>query len=749
MQISTNDPAAITLLTDQYQVIRKQTIELCRLLEIEDFAIQSMADVSPPKWHLAHTTWFFENFLLSRFSKDYNVFHPQFHFLFNSYYESVGKFHLRQNRGLLSRPTIEEITSYRAEIDHRILELLEKASLQDRLSIDPILTIGLHHEQQHQELLITDIKYNFFCNPLKPAYRVTDQAATDRCSACEWKAIQGGVHFIGCEGKEFSYDNEKPRHKIYIDDFELASRLVSNKEYLAFIEDRGYEKPELWLSDGWKDIKFSGRKSPIYWEQKDGSWMQFTTSGMVPLALEEPVCHVSFYEAAAYARWAGYRLPTEYEWEVAAQTGQLEKGNFIESGRLHPRIATEGIDQLFGDAWEWTQSPYTPYPGYRAPFTAIGEYNGKFMCNQQVLRGGSCFTSATHIRPSYRNFFYPSACWQCTGIRLAREKKKKWLSGPLSTTEIFLHDVVEGLRQMPKTLSSKYFYDKKGSELFDSICQQPEYYLTRTEEKLLQQAAQDLKATIPDPSSIIEFGSGNCEKMGYLLEQIPQIKTVVPIDISKEFIRETAQKLKQRFAQLNVHPIAADFLKLKSLPAHQDLRGKFPIIFFPGSTIGNFEPQLRIATLQSMANLVKPRGALLIGVDLVKDAKILEAAYNDQAGVTAAFNRNLIKRINLELNGNFPVDEFAHRAFFNAEEGRMEMHLVCLKKTKIKIGSETFFFEQQESIHTENSYKFDLKAFADTVALAGFTLSQYWTDSKGYFGLLYFTFTQNEDDRYE
>lgn len=739
MQVLIQGQETSNSLADQYQTIRQQTFDLCRHLEIEDYAVQGMVDVSPPKWHLAHTTWFFENFLLSQFIKDYVCFHPQYNFLFNSYYESVGKFHIRQNRGLLSRPTTHEIFSYRLEIDHQVISLLEKASLQDRITIDSILTIGMHHEQQHQELLLTDIKYNFFCNPLKPVFRKMEHAVQETCPSLEWKTIQGGIYSVGFDGEGFSYDNERPMHKIFIEDFELASRLVTNGEYLAFIEDRGYERPELWLSDGWKDIKASGRKAPIYWESKGNEWMQFTLSGMVPIHLDEPVCHVSFYEAAAYARWVGHRLPTEHEWEVASQASLPEKVHFIESEYLHPRVAKADADQLFGDVWEWTQSPYTPYPGYHAPFNAIGEYNGKFMCNQQVLRGGSCLTPLNHIRSSYRNFFYPSSCWQCTGIRLVKDKSQKKSSSPLSTKVIFLHDVVEGLRKSPKELSPKYFYDKKGSELFDAICKEPEYYLTRTEETLFKRAVKDLKECIPNPSSMIEFGSGNCEKIGYFLEQISQIQTVIPIDISKEFIQETAQKLASRFPLLSIHPLAADFLELKSLPQHRDLQAKYPIMFFPGSTIGNFEPDVRNKILQNIASLIKPHGALLIGIDLIKDQTILEAAYNDKAGVTAAFNLNLIERINRELGGNFPIDSFAHRAFFNEEKSRIEMHLVCLDECSVALGNELFSFKEGETIHTENSYKFDLESFAETASSAGFKLSQSWVDPKEYFGFLYLT----------
>lgn len=402
-------------LASQYQLLRKQTLDLCQNLEIEDFVIQSTEDVSPPKWHLAHTTWFFENFLLSQFCLDYTWVHPQFNFLFNSYYETVGKFHARERRGLLSRPTTKEVLAYREEIDRRVIAFLET---QNQKEVESIVQVGLQHEQQHQELLLTDVKYNFFCNPLRPAFCAGDLSPNAVAPRQDWSPIEGGVYSVGFEGEGFAYDNERPKHKVYVEDFELANRLVTNREFLDFMEDGGYERVELWLSDGWKELKTSRRKAPLYWDQWDGEWMQFSLAGMIPLHFEEPVCHVSYYEAAAFARWAGHRLPTEFEWEVAARQQETLEGNFIESGRFHPGVA-RGM-QFFGDCWEWTQSAYTPYPGFRAPFSAIGEYNGKFMCNQQVLRGGSCLTSAGHIRPTYRNFFYPNSSWQCSGIRLAR-----------------------------------------------------------------------------------------------------------------------------------------------------------------------------------------------------------------------------------------------------------------------------------------------------------------------------------------
>jgi ergothioneine biosynthesis protein EgtB len=406
-----------------YQEVRQLSESICRPLAIEDYVIQSMADVSPPKWHLAHTTWFFETFLLSHFP-GYEVFHPQFNYLFNSYYEAVGKRHPRPKRGLLSRPTVEEIYRYRAYVDAAMQALLHQI---DESNLSSLVLLGLHHEQQHQELLLTDIKHILASNPLRPAYRsdIPPYISTDpqnhSALSEQWLDYPGGLYAIGHEGQNFAFDNESPVHQVYLQDYYLASRLVTNGEYLEFIEADGYRKPEYWLSEGWTTVQMEEWEAPLYWERIDGSWWIMSLSGLRPLNPQEPVCHVSFYEADAYARWRGTRLPTEAEWEVAAAQLSMQ-GNLLENGLLHP-LPAAGItrpDQMFGDVWEWTQSAYLPYPGFKSAAGAVGEYNGKFMCNQMVLRGGSCVTPPNHIRSTYRNFFPPSTRWQFSGIRLAR-----------------------------------------------------------------------------------------------------------------------------------------------------------------------------------------------------------------------------------------------------------------------------------------------------------------------------------------
>ncbi|AFY93653.1 ergothioneine biosynthesis protein EgtB [Chamaesiphon minutus] len=409
------DPASD--LDNRYRQVRQISEKICRPLAIEDYTIQSMPDVSPPKWHLAHTTWFFETFLLSPHLPGYTVFDPQFGYLFNSYYEAVGARHPRNQRGLLSRPTVSEVYRYRAHVDRSMSKLLSSTAVDTDFA--NLVILGLHHEQQHQELLLTDIKHILALNPLHPVYRddLPSHPAAD-LQPLEWLKYPGGVYGIGHLGDDFAFDNESPRHQTYLQDYQLANRLVTNGEYLEFMQAGGYLESKYWLAEGWMTVQSQQWRCPLYWEQIDGEWWVMTLGGLKQLDLNEPVCHVSFYEADAYATWRGKRLPTEAEWEIAT-VSMPQAGNFLDSDLLHPTPTTNRNYQFFGDVWEWTQSAYLPYPGFQIAEGAIGEYNGKFMCNQMVLRGGSCVTSADHIRPTYRNFFPPSARWQFSGIRLA------------------------------------------------------------------------------------------------------------------------------------------------------------------------------------------------------------------------------------------------------------------------------------------------------------------------------------------
>ena len=412
--------------------VRAASLRIVTPLTPEDCVVQSMPDASPAKWHLAHTTWFFEQFVLRPHLAGYRPFDAQFEYLFNSYYDAVGPRHARPERGLLTRPALSEVRAYRAHVDEHMAALLA-SSHGVPSKLQSLVLIGLHHEQQHQELLLTDILHAFSCNPLRPSYRSFHAdpplAAAPSAAPLAFVAFPGGLREIGADGRGFAFDNESPRHTVYLRPFRLAERPVSNGDWLAFIGDGGYLRPELWLSDGWATVQAEAWQAPLYWQRDGGEWSTMTLAGQRSLDPAAPVCHVSFYEADAYARWAGKRLPSEAEWEFAA--GRVSAaGNLLDAGAPQrsplrplpgPAAGSGKLRQLFGDVWEWTQSPYAPYPGFRPAAGAVGEYNGKFMCNQMVLRGGSCVTPAGHVRASYRNFFYPHQRWQFAGLRLAED----------------------------------------------------------------------------------------------------------------------------------------------------------------------------------------------------------------------------------------------------------------------------------------------------------------------------------------
>lgn len=422
-----------TNLLDTYLSVRRRSEEICQPLAIEDYGVQPMPDASPPKWHLAHTTWFFETFILKIFDSNYRPFHPKFEYLFNSYYEHVGSRHPRPERGNLSRPTVSQVLDYRKHVDEAIRKIVGNKTdpqIADRI------TLGNHHEQQHQELLFTDLKFNLGKNPLFPAYRELNQkpVSTQRIAEIDplrYVKFEGGKIPIGTSDTDiFCFDNETPQHHVWLEPFAFANRLITNGEYLEFIEDGGYENATLWLSDGWQERQTRGWQAPEYWFRDDSEgWCEYSLSGLSPLDLNKPVTHVSLYEADAFARWSQKRLPTEFEWETVArlETSQIEDNgtgiNLADQGIYHPQPceSNRGITQLLGDCWEWTSSAYSPYPGYKPLNGALGEYNGKFMANQFVLRGGSCVTPADHVRVTYRNFFYPKDRWQFSGIRLAHD----------------------------------------------------------------------------------------------------------------------------------------------------------------------------------------------------------------------------------------------------------------------------------------------------------------------------------------
>ena len=406
----------------RFKQVRQASLDIVAPLEPEDYVIQVMMQTSPTKWHLAHVSWFFETFVLDKVYDDYESMHPQYAYIFNSYYLQTGEPHARSKRGFLSRPTVREVMQFREYINEKVIVFLENATEEQLHEFGPVIEIGNNHEQQHQELMITDFKFMFGQNPLYPVYREQDCPKSSAPGELEWVSFDEGIYEIGNNGEEFTYDNEHPNHREFLEAFEVGDRLITNREFMEFMDDGGYGRSELWLDDGWATVNSEGWEAPLYWCRRDDGWYHYTLAGLRKPDPNEPVTHISYYEADAFARWAGARLPTEAEWEVAAGDRPYE-GNFVEDENFHPRPLREkeeGLKQMYGDVWEWTKSSYEAYPGYEPLEGALGEYNGKFMCSQYVLRGGSCATSQTHIRKTYRNFFYPDARWQFNGIRLAR-----------------------------------------------------------------------------------------------------------------------------------------------------------------------------------------------------------------------------------------------------------------------------------------------------------------------------------------
>ncbi|UDF05296.1 ergothioneine biosynthesis protein EgtB [Asticcacaulis sp. AND118] len=698
-----------TICSQRYRAVRAATLSLAAPLSAEDMVVQSMPDASPAKWHLGHTTWFFETFFLKA-TPGYIPFDPQYGYLFNSYYEAIGSRQPRAQRGLLTRPPLADVLTYRQHVDTHMLRLIEQGLSCD---VRDLLELGLAHEEQHQELLLMDIQHLFSLSPLAPAYDPAFKPDAPKPEAPgapgRYVSRPGGLVEIGAEAEGFAFDNERPRHKTWLEPHAISDRLVRNADWLAFMADGGYSRPELWLSDGWATVQASGWTAPFYWRQAGEDWQIFDLRGLQPLNPDAPVTHVSFYEADAFARWAGGRLPTEAEWEAAARDGVLH--------------------QVEDVAWQWTASAYLAYPGFQPGAGAVGEYNGKFMSGQMVLRGGSAFTPQGHSRPTYRNFFAPDKRWVRAGLRLARDAG----SATINLDDGFAADVVAGLSARPKSLSPKYFYDAAGSDLFEAICRTPEYYPTRTETRLLSDIAGELVADWPNDTVLVEFGSGASDKTRLLLDASARIATYVPIDISPDALNAAAARLKTAYPALSVLPVVGDFTQNVHLP--DALRDQPRIGFFPGSTIGNFTPDESRRLLRTFRTVLGADARLIVGADMVKDEATLHAAYDDTGGVTAAFNKNLLTRINRELGGNFDLDAFDHLAVWNAAQSRIEMHLVSRHDQIVTAAGHRFAFKASERLHTENSHKFTPESFAALCEGAGWQVAKSWISPDPAFGI--------------
>ncbi len=696
-----------------YQATRGYTRSLVSTVSHEDMTVQSMPDASPVKWHLAHTTWFFETFVLGKYLPGYCVFDASYPYLFNSYYEAVGPRQPRAQRGLLTRPSVDEVLAYRAHVD-RHMQIVFDCGVRDELAA--LIRLGIAHEEQHQELIAMDLLHLFAQSPLKPAFDA-NRAKVRGGRRGHFQSVAGGLVQIGHDGDGFAFDNESPRHKVWLEPFEISDRLVTNGEWLEFMNDGGYARPELWLSDGWTQIQAEGWTAPSYWYPVDGGWQEFGLNGQAALDPSMPVSHVSFYEAWAYARWAGARLPTEAEWEVAAVGGRLQ--------------------QAFDTQWQWTQSAYSPYPGFREAPGAVGEYNGKFMINQMVLRGGCCATPQGHTRATYRNFFAPDKRWQFAGLRLARDVA----ISPSKTTPLnrwrsneFAQHVITGLSKPKKALSPKYLYDAEGSRLFEEICATPEYYVTRVEQALLREIVGDLVDGLPKQAALIEFGSGASEKTRALLDRPNQFSTYVPIDMSAAAVNDAVQRLTRSYPDLTVLPVVGDFTAELALP--KSLRSLARVGFFPGSTIGNFESGEAVELLRNMRDVLGSGSHMILGADLIKDPATLLAAYNDAAGVTTRFIKNLLARINRELEGNFDLAAFSHNSIWNDERHRMEMYLISKIDQIVHAAGESFAFKAGERLHTENSHKFSADSLAHMVRDAGWTPDGYWESTVQPFAIM-------------
>ncbi len=706
MNASSRMPARSADLLSVYRDVRAVMPGLAEGLSAEDLAAQSMADCSPGKWHLAHGSWFFEAMILSA-APGYRPVDERFQTLFNSYYEALGERVERCDRGLMTRPSLSDVMAYRKEIDRRMEAWLAGGVRSERLQY--LFTLGLHHEQQHQELFLMDLLNLMSRSPLDPsAYDAEPRFAERERARGGATRFEGGLAEIGHDGEGFGFDNEGPVHRVWLEPYSLANDLVTNTDWIAFIGDGGYCRPELWLSDGWAAVRTQGWTAPLYWSAEPGGWSCMTLAGRRPVDPDAPVRHISFYEADAFARWSGKRLPTEAEWEHAV------------------RRRPEAFANAFGEVWQWTASAYAPYPGFRPTEGTASEYNGKFMANQMVLRGSSFATPGGHARVSYRNFFYPQQRWAFMGLRLAEDAPAPpSAAADPGETARFRRDLLSGLARSPKVASPKWFYDAEGSRLFEEITRLPEYYPTRQEAALLREVAPRWADRFGAGAALVEFGSGASEKTRIVLDAAPCLSAYAPIDISADALDAAARRIAEAYPHLNVVPLVGDFLHLGALPA--GLGSGRRIGFFPGSTIGNLERAEAEGFLRGARTLLGDDALFILGVDMVKPSETLVSAYDDARGVTAAFNRNLLVRANRELGADFDVDAFVHRAIWNAADSRMEMHLEAARAMQVAVGDQRIAFAEGETIHTENSRKFTEATVREMAQAAGWLVAAFET----------------------
>ncbi|WP_125256996.1 ergothioneine biosynthesis protein EgtB [Brevundimonas fluminis] len=685
----------------RYREVRGRMPALAAGLTAEDLQAQSMPDASPGKWHLGHVSWFFETMLLGR-REGYAPVDAELTLILNSYYEALGERVARPERGLMTRPSLDQIMTYRAEVDRRMESLLADGLRDEHERY--LFELGLAHEEQHCELFLMDLLHLMSRSPLEPAaYEAEPRQAAAPEAGQGFARVEGGLVEIGAGDAGFAFDNEKPRHQVFVEPFAVSRGLATNGRWLTFIEDGGYERPELWLSDGWATVRAEGWSAPLYWRREaDGLWTTMTLAGRRAVDPSEPVRHVSFYEADAFARWAGKRLPSEAEWEVAAQAGLLSDG--------------------FGEVWQWTASAYLAYPRFRPTPGTASEYNGKFMSGQQVLRGSSWATPAGHERATYRNFFPPSARWAFSGVRLADEPALAERPLEPVQTQAFREAMIEGLSRPRKATSPKWFYDARGSELFEDITRLEAYYPTRQEAALLERTAPRLAESFGPGAVLVEFGSGASEKTRKVLDAAHDLAAYVAIDISPDALREAKARLETAYPDLVIRTVAGDFLSPLTLPA--DLPEGRRVGLFPGSTIGNLEPDEAVRFLKGARDLLGPDALFVLGVDLVKDVEVLERAYDDPEGVTAAFNLNLLARANRELKSDFDLAAFRHRAIWNPARSAVEMHLESTRPQTVHVGGRAFGFDAGETIHTESSRKFTEASLRETASAAGWTLER-------------------------